>query len=117
LPWVLDAAKGELRDDGKLEVEVLGLIIPVLPDGRFGFNPAPFFRAAVSCLTLDQAGMVAVENVFTDNGDEVMIGDPREGDAKIEAWLDLPQPCLAPIVFVTNPAGAWFAVTGVGSLQ
>jgi hypothetical protein len=26
--------------------------------------------------------------------------------------LELPSPCLAPIVFVTSPGGAWFAVTG-----
>lgn len=33
------------------------------------------------------------------------------GNAKIEADLALPQPCLAPIIFVTSPGGAWFAVT------
>lgn len=34
------------------------------------------------------------------------------GDAKIEAKLVLPQPCIAPLVFVTSPGGAWFATTG-----
>jgi hypothetical protein len=41
-----------------------------------------------------------------------MIGNPRNGDAKIEAQLTLPEPCVAPIAFVTSPAGSWFAVTG-----
>jgi hypothetical protein len=50
---------------------------------------------------------------MTTNGAEVMIGDPTNGNAKIEEELDLPDPCLAPIVFVTSPTGSWFAVTGV----
>ena len=45
-----------------------------------------------------------------------MIGDPQNGDAEIEAKLDLPNPCIAPIIFVTSPTGSWFSVTGVESL-
>ncbi|MFZ0789479.1 MAG: hypothetical protein WAM94_07635, partial [Chromatiaceae bacterium] len=107
LPWVLDAAKGELKDDGKLEVEVQGLVIPEdvapAPCNGVACNPAPFFRAIVSCLTVDVAGGVVEDNISTTNGAEVMIGDPLDGNAKIEAMLDLPDPCIAPIVFVTNP--------------
>jgi hypothetical protein len=36
----------------------------------------------------------------------------RRGNAKVEAQLTLPQPCIAPIVFVTSAGGAWFAATG-----
>jgi hypothetical protein len=40
------------------------------------------------------------------------------GEATIKATLELPSPCIAPIVFVTsgtgNPPGAWFATTGIG---
>ncbi len=124
LPWVLDGAKGELKDDGKLEVQVNGLVIPEedAPAACSGVacNPAPFFRAVVSCLTVvvvpEDIATVVVDNTSTDNGPEVMIGDPKDGNAKIEAMLELPDPCLAPIVFVTNPDGAWFAVTGVGAI-
>lgn len=110
LPWVLDEAKVELESDGQLEIEVEGLIIPA--SSGFGNNPAPFFRAIVSCLSVDVTGMVTTANVTTTNGAEVMIGDPRNGDAKIEAEVELPEPCIAPIVFVTSPNGAWFSVTG-----
>lgn len=110
LPWVLDGAKGELKDNGKLEVEVEGLVVPGTSPCGVDCNPAPFFKALVSCLTVD----AGIENVSTTNGSEVMIGDPTNGNAKIEAMLDLPDPCIAPIVFVTSPTGAWFAVTGVG---
>jgi hypothetical protein len=40
------------------------------------------------------------------------------GDAEIDARVDLPDTCVAPIVFVTNGTGsapgAWFATTGTG---
>ncbi len=97
--------------DGKLEVEVEGLIIPA--DEGFGFNPAPFFRAIVSCLSVDAGGTVVTANVMTTNGAEVMEGDPENGDAKIEADVVLPTPCIAPIVFVTSPGGSWFSATGL----
>jgi len=110
-PWVLDEAKVELDSDGELEIEVEGLIIPA--DEGFGFNPAPFFRAIVSCLSVDAGGNVVTANVITTNGAEVMEGDPRNGDAKIEADVELPTPCVAPIVFVTSPGGSWFSATGL----
>jgi hypothetical protein len=110
LPWVLDEAKVELERDGKLEVEVEGLIIPA--DDGFGFNPAPFFRAIVSCLSVDAGGNIVVANVMTTNDAEVMEGDPSNGDAKIEEDVELPTPCVAPIVFVTSPDGSWFSATG-----
>jgi hypothetical protein len=38
-------------------------------------------------------------------------------DAQTGRNVDLPSPCIAPIVFVTNgtgdPPGGWFSVTGV----
>jgi len=113
-PWVLDSGRGELSDDGELKVKVKGLIIPASEGPQFGINPVAFFRATVSCLTI-RDGMAVTENVQTENGDEVMKGDPTNGDAVIEADLDLPDPCIAPIVFVTSPTGAWFAATGVGT--
>jgi len=111
LPWILEEAKVELEGDGKLEIEVEGLIIP--DDIGFGFNPVSFFRAIVSCLTVDAGGNAVIDNVTTTNGAEVMEGDPRNGDAKIEADVELPTPCVAPIVFVTSPNGSWFSATGL----
>jgi hypothetical protein len=39
-------------------------------------------------------------------------GTADGGDASIEAHITLSNPCIAPIVFVGSPGGAWFAVTG-----
>jgi hypothetical protein len=101
-PWRIDDVNGELKSDGKLEIDVEGLVRV-----STGLNPATAFRGAVSCLT--SAGTtVSTVNLVT----EQFPATPT-GDSKIEANVSLPSPCVAPIVFVTNAAGtSWFAVTG-----
>ena len=101
LPWALTSAHGELKASGKLEIEVTGLVFSA--GQNTGKNTIPFFRAIVSCVTSDGR----VQNVMTDPFPASV-----EGNAEIEAMVNLPQPCFAPIVFVTSPGGAWFAVTG-----
>jgi hypothetical protein len=110
LPWTLREARGELRADGRVEVKVRGLVLaddPVVPPARRLTNPVATFRAKVSCLTVDAGGLASTVNVTT--GD---FPATPTGDAEIEAALELPVPCIAPIVFVTNTAGAWFAASG-----
>ncbi len=100
--WRLSRIEGELGADGKLEIEVRGLVLV-----STGANPLANFRGLVSCQTIDGTGAPSIANVST--GD--FPASPA-GDAEIEADVELPNPCIAPIVFVTNPAGRWFAVTG-----
>ena len=111
LPWQLDRARGDLRSDGRLDVRVNGLVLarraPV-PANLQGTNPIPQFRAIVSCLTPGNGGTTAdTVNVQTDP-----VPASPDGDARIKARVALPDPCIAPIVFVTSPAGMWFAATG-----
>ncbi|MDR0360796.1 MAG: hypothetical protein LBJ87_15215 [bacterium] len=109
LPWMLDRAQGELHADGKLEVRVQGLVLandPAVPANQRGTNPIPSFRAIVSCLVA-QGSSVAPVNVATDPSPAT-----TKGNAHIEATVALPPHCVAPEVFVTSPANAWFAVTG-----
>lgn len=101
-PWMLQSAKGELATDGKLEVAVTGLVLT-----ETGANPIPSFRAIVSCLSKDAQNNVVETKVMTGT-----FPASTTGDAAIEAMVTLPSPCIAPIVFVTSPAGAWFAATG-----
>ena len=112
LPWVVRAATGELKSNGKLEVKVVGLVFdPNDPDviarGIGGTNTIPNFKAIVSCLSRDADGNPTTVNVSTDP----FPASPT-GNAKIETRVDLPTPCIAPIIFVTSPTGAWFAVAG-----
>jgi hypothetical protein len=117
-PWaVVGSAKGELKQSGELKIEVRGLVLdpndPVLiANGRAGTNPIPIFKAIVSCQSIVNNQAQAV-NVST--GEFPATTGPASaggGNAEIEAKLDLPRPCIAPIVFVTNAGGAWFAATG-----
>jgi hypothetical protein len=102
-PWVVqEAAVGQLKQDGQLDVEVRGL---VLESTRM--NPVPNFRGLVSCLSIGDDGEVTTVNISTED----FPADP-DGNSTITSTVELPSPCFAPIIFVTSPAGAWFAITG-----
>jgi len=112
LPWILTAGSGSLKRDGHLMVRVRGLVLanqaPV-PPALQGTNPFPDFRALVSCQSIGAGNTATITNVST--GDFTA---DSAGDSMINAQVSLPQPCIAPIVFVTGPTGTdvWFAVTG-----
>ncbi len=114
LPWVIAGADGKLTTSGKLSLEVTGLVLDpndpgVIASGNAGKNPIPNFRAVVSCLTATGA----VANVMTDPFPATTgLATQGGGDAQVTAFLTLPHPCIAPIIFVTSPTGSWFATTG-----
>lgn len=98
LPWALDAADGELSNDGRLRMRVRGLVLAAGP--LAGTNPIPTFRAILSYETLAP--------IFTDP-----VPASTTGDADIDTHVDLPHPGFAPILFVgPGTAPVWFAVTG-----
>ena len=109
LPWEIDEGVGDLRENGRLRVEVEGLVLarraPV-PENLRGTNPVPEFMAIVSCLT-SSGGTAQTVNIATNP-----VPATPTGDARIRTSVSLPTPCFAPIVFVTSPGSAWFAVTG-----
>jgi hypothetical protein len=106
VPWVLTSAHGELKTSGKLEIEVQGLVLATTLS-----NPSANFRAIVSCLNSD--GSVAAPVVTGQFSATTGLASAGGGNAKIDATVTLPHPCIAPIIFVTNGGGtAWFAVTG-----
>ncbi len=107
-PWELDRASGELRSDGRLKIKVRGLVLarraPV-PVALQGTNPVEQFRARVNCLTPGSPDQGV--NIDTDP-----VPASPQGDARFKTRIALPEPCIAPIIFVTSPTGAWFAATG-----
>lgn len=106
VPWAITSGTGFLRGDGRLHIEVDGLIIPAR-----GNNPIAAFRGVVNCLTVDSP--VIGVNLVT-----APFPATSTGDSVIDAMVQLPATCIAPIVFVTNGTGAapgaWFATTGRG---
>jgi len=112
LPWVVGSAVGELKANGSLEIKVSGLVIDpndptAIARGLAGVNPSPNFKVIVSCLSKDADGNPSTVNVSSD-----LFPASADGNAKTEQMLALPHPCIAPLLFVTSPAGAWFASTG-----
>jgi hypothetical protein len=112
LPWeVGQSTHGDLDSNGRLRVHVHGLVFaddPSVPPELRGTNDEEFFRAVVSCLTVDGTGALVETNLTTE-------GFPAStsGDAEIDAMVELPSPCIAPIVFViAGSEDKWFAVTG-----
>ena len=110
LPWIITAGNGALKSGGHLLVHVRGLVLadqaPVPPALR-GTNPVPDFEAIVSCQTISAAGAATVTNVST-----APFPASNAGNSDIIATVNLPHPCIAPIVFVGSSTFGWFAATG-----
>lgn len=104
LPWRLASGNVDLRADGRLHIEVDGLVFAAGPNE--GTNTIPAFKATVSCQTTDN-GAAAVSNIST-----APFPASPAGDAETDTSVSLPSPCIGPIVFVSSPTGAWFAATG-----
>ena len=101
--WQIDSAMGLLERDGHLVVHVRGLVLV-----STGTDPISSFRAIVSCQSIAGDGSATIANVSTGT-----FPASSDGNADLETSISLPSPCVAPIVFVTSPGGAWFAATGV----
>jgi len=108
IPWVVADASGELRANGHLEITVQGLVLA--GGANTGSNPSAFFRGLVSCVT----STGSFQNILTDQFPATTgPASTGGGNATIEADVILPEPCIAPIIFVTNASGSsWFAATG-----
>ncbi len=115
LPWEIESANGFVDVTGHVVIHVRGLVFkddPSVPENLRGTNDAPEFRALVNCVGEDEEEeSTPVRKVYTD-------GFPATsgGDADIDDHVELPNPCVAPIVFVLpGDEKLWFAVTGFES--
>jgi len=105
--WAIKNGSGELHVDGRLKVRTRGLVVV-----STGKNPITMFQAVVSCMSIGAGPTATVVNVSTDPYPADM-----QGDSLVNTHIDLPSPCIAPIIFVTIPASMsgvqrWIAVTG-----
>ena len=111
LPWIITAGTGSLTRDGHVRIHVRGLVLaddPPVPPNLQGTNPIPDFVAIVSCQTIGAGATATITNVSTGQ-----FPASTAGNADINASVQLPQPCIAPIVFVFGaPNVGWFAATG-----
>jgi hypothetical protein len=108
IPWTIADGSGELRANGHLEINVQGLVLAA--GANAGSNPVANFRGLVSCVNSDGTFTNIQTGLFPATTGPASAGG---GNATIEADLSLPQPCIAPIIFVTSGGGNWFAATGL----
>lgn len=98
LPWVISTGSGSVTREGHVQVSVTGLVIPA----RGNTNPVANFKAIVSCVTQHHVIVNVSTGLFAAN---------TAGDSTIVADVTLPRHCSHPLLFVTSPGGAWFAVS------
>jgi len=111
LPWeIAKFIRGKLNTEGHLNIVVRGLVFkddPSVPPELRGKNDEPEFRGLVSCRT-EKKNRVVTKNVITESFPATV-----DGDSIINAKIDLPNPCVAPIIMVLpGSEDKWFAMTG-----
>jgi hypothetical protein len=101
LPWQIDHGSAQLFSDGRLHVEVQGLVLAAGPAA--GTNPIASGQAILTCA----GSPAAMSSVVPFSSD---------GTAEVNERISLPPGCLAPALFFAGvPAPGvqrWFAVTG-----
>ena len=95
--WVITSGTGEVDRNGHVQVTVKGLVL-----AGPNTNPIGNFMAIVSCVTRHHVIVNVNTGLFT--------ATPA-GDSTIDDTVALPRHCKDPIVFVTSPGGAWFAMS------
>jgi len=103
-PWVLDEGHVRLSTDGRLDLRVRGLVIPVAP-GNGTPGPVNTISASLYC-GADSETMASATT------GQVAIA--RDGDARIVDHITVPASCLSPVILVhpNGNAAAYIALDG-----
>jgi hypothetical protein len=107
--WNLKEGRAQLSADGKLRIEVEGLVLndPTLPPSVNG-TPDGVTAVAGVLVCGGSGGAIAAQTA--------LVTINTKGDAKIHETLTLPKPCIGPVVlvreFFNNQLGGWLAATG-----
>lgn len=109
LPWAIGEAEASVKASGKVEISFEGLVFAA--GQNTGKNTLATMNAIVSCLDAENHPVNVATGPFPVT---VATADSPGGDGHVETRLELPNPCIAPIVMVTNAAGTvWLAVDGL----
>jgi hypothetical protein len=104
-PWVVKHGFTVLREDGRLRVDVRGLILPSVG------NAGPVTEVSASVVCSDAVAATSAAFPLS-----------KDGNAEIHAKLQVPSPCFGTVVLVRiagingtplPAAGPWIAASGV----
>lgn len=101
-PWVLSFGEARLREDGRLDVRIRGLVIPP-PTGNGTPGPVTTVRAALFC-----------GNDTTAAATTPSVPLSTSGNARIRASLTLPAKCLAPALLIQPNGSSMVYITANG---
>jgi hypothetical protein len=111
--WKIKSGNAQLTSDGRLKVEVKGLVLndPTLPADVNG--TADGVTEVVASLVCSRGG---ASSVAAESGRAPL---SKSGQANINATLALPRNCIAPILLIREiwegKIGGWLAATGFES--
>jgi hypothetical protein len=113
-PWIVRNAIGTLDTNGNLSVLIKGLVFTDNPDpSLIGKNDEDEFKAVLSCMTVGEDGTTVTESSVTTPGFHAT----SSGNAVIRSQVELPDPCLEPVILIIGDEGEWLAVTGLDNQQ
>ena len=115
-PWGIRSGTGTLDTNGHLAIQIKGLVFTDNENpSEIGKNDEAEFRAVVSCMTLHGTGAstTVTESSVTTPGFKAT----SSGNGAIRTHVDLPDPCLEPVILIVGNQGEWLAVTGFDSSQ
>jgi hypothetical protein len=101
-PWVLRFGEARLRQDGRLDVKIRGLVIPA-PTGNGTPGPVKTVQAALYCGDDTTAAATSPQVPLS-----------TAGDARIRASLTLPAKCLAPALLIQPNGSSSVYITANG---
>ena len=108
--WKLKSGHAQLSADGKLKVEVKGLVLNDTSVGKFNGTPdgVDAVAAAVICHGASGAAVAAQTDAMPLS---------QKGDAKVEAKVSLPNGCVRPVIVLREryegKIGGWLAGSGM----
>jgi hypothetical protein len=108
--WKLKGGHAHLSSDGKLMVEVKGLVLNDASVGEFNGTPDGVDGVAAAVLCTGVGGLAVAAQT-----DVVPLS--KSGDAKVNAKVSVPSGCIAPVVVLREryegKIGGWLAGTGL----
>lgn len=106
VPWVLKFGDARIRDNGRIDVVIRGLVIPVAP-GNGTPGPVTTVSASLYC------GADSTPAV----GTTASVPISTAGNARIRDQFTLPAKCLAPTVLIhpNGSATTYIAASGFGA--
>ena len=113
-PWSIRNGTGTVDTSGNVAVLIKGLVFSDNSDpSLIGKNDEEEFSAVVSCMTVGEDGATVTQASVTTPGFHAS----SSGNAVIRAQVELPDPCLEPVVLIIGGEGEWLAVTGFDGQQ